>query len=90
MFSYFTGSQNWFDKQAFSWGYSEMLPLTKLLEKNGGFLVKGEVKIVVEVDVLELIGKSDVLEEISSVMATMDVNGFQVFPSQVRKIFLNT
>ncbi|CAL9216969.1 unnamed protein product, partial [Arabidopsis halleri] len=34
-----------------------MLPLTKLLDKNDGFLVNGEVKVVAEVGVLEVFGK---------------------------------
>ncbi|KAG7648143.1 MATH/TRAF domain, partial [Arabidopsis thaliana x Arabidopsis arenosa] len=63
-----------------------MLPLTELLDLNGGFLVNGEVKIVAEVGVLEVVGKSDVLEETSLVMESIDVNGFQVLPSQVESV----
>ena len=36
-----------------------MLPLDKIHDKNGGFLVNGELKIVAEVYVLEVIGKLD-------------------------------
>ncbi|XP_019094353.1 PREDICTED: MATH domain and coiled-coil domain-containing protein At1g31390-like [Camelina sativa] len=63
-----------------------MLPLTKLLDVNGGFSVKGEVKIVAEVGVLEVVGKSDVLEETSLLNESIDVNGFQVLPSQVESV----
>lgn len=60
-----------------------MINLTELYAKKG-FLVNGEVKIFVKVDVLEVQGKSDVSEESSSpIMETIDVNGFQVLPSQV-------
>ncbi|CAH2063705.1 unnamed protein product [Thlaspi arvense] len=40
-----------------------MLPLTKLVDKNGGYLVNGEVKIVAEVEVLEVIGNVDQSQE---------------------------
>jgi len=76
-----------------------MISLTKLNAKKGGFLVNNEVKIVVEVDVLQVIGKLDVSEgsqEVTqplkrirlnddgvSVKQSIDVNGFQVLPSQV-------
>jgi len=46
-------------------------------------MVNGEVKIVAEVGVLEVVRKSDVLVETSLVMESIDVNGFQVLPSQV-------
>ncbi|VVB06139.1 unnamed protein product [Arabis nemorensis] len=105
-----------FDHKIPGWGLSAMLPLTKLHDEDSGFLVNDEVKIVAEVEVLEVIGKLDVLEEseeanqslkrikldydsadsinlhkeISPVMESIDVNGFQVLPSQVdfvRRIF---
>ncbi|ESQ46910.1 hypothetical protein EUTSA_v100280580mg, partial [Eutrema salsugineum] len=57
---------------------------------------KCEVKIVAEVDVLEVIGEFDVSEEKMKLNAssdlvnkteqlneTVDVNGFQIFPSQI-------
>ena len=59
-----------------------MLPLTELLDINGGFLVNGEVKIVAEVGVLEVVGES-VLVETPLVNESIDVKGFQVLPSQV-------
>ena len=93
---------------------SAMIPLTKLHAKDGGFLVNDELKIVAEVNVLEVIGKLDVPEESEEetqvtqpmkkvdydhvesndlminetppVSELMDVNGFQVLPSQVRKL----
>lgn len=66
-----------------------MLPLTELVDINGGFLVNGQVKIVAEVVVLEVIGKSHVLEETSLVNECINVNGFLVLPSQVRKVLVN-
>lgn len=88
MFLDFIEVQMWFDHKTPNSGSREMILLTKLHDKNGGFLVNGDVKIVAEVDVLEVTGKSDVLEETSFVEST-DVNGFQVLPPQlVRLIFL--
>lgn len=40
-----------------------MLPLSRLHAKDGGFLVNDELKIVAEVNVLEVIGILDVSEE---------------------------
>ncbi|CAL9216961.1 unnamed protein product [Arabidopsis halleri] len=77
------GQQRWFDQKCASWGFQAMLPLTELLDKKGGFLVNGDVKIVAEVGVLEVVGKSDVLVETPLVNESIDVNGFQVLPSQV-------
>ncbi|KAG7578810.1 TRAF-like [Arabidopsis thaliana x Arabidopsis arenosa] len=83
MFHDFIEVQMWFDHKTPNSGSREMILLTKLLNKNGGFLVNGDVKIVAEVDVLEVTGKSDVLEEISFVRESTDVNGLQVIPSQL-------
>ncbi|XP_020866131.1 MATH domain and coiled-coil domain-containing protein At1g31400 [Arabidopsis lyrata subsp. lyrata] len=78
--------QSWFDQNSLSWGYPAMLPLTKLVDENDGFLVNGEVKVVAEVGVLEVVGKSDVLVETLLVQESIDVNGFQVLPSQVDSV----
>ncbi|CAL9216970.1 unnamed protein product [Arabidopsis halleri] len=80
------GLQSWFDQKSPNWGFPSMLPLTKLLDKNDGFLVNGEVKVVAEVGVLEVFGKSDALEETLLVNKSVDVNGFQVLPSQVESV----
>ncbi|AEE77955.2 Meprin and TRAF (MATH) homology domain-containing protein [Arabidopsis thaliana] len=105
--------KRWFDKKLPLCGYEEVLLLTKLNAKHGGFLVNNEVKIVAEVDVLEVIGKLDVSKESQEVIkprkrmrlygdggavsshlhketSSVDVNGFQVLPSQaesVKRIF---
>ncbi|KAL1201572.1 MATH domain and coiled-coil domain-containing protein [Cardamine amara subsp. amara] len=55
-------SSKWFDQKVPGWGLSAMLPLTKLHAKDGGFLVNDELKIVALVNVLEVIGKLDVLD----------------------------
>ncbi|XP_019099737.1 PREDICTED: MATH domain and coiled-coil domain-containing protein At3g58370-like [Camelina sativa] len=77
-----TEKQHWFNQRNLGSGFTSMIPLPNLHAKHGGFLVNGEVKIVVEIDVLEVIGKLDVSEETSPVMESIDVNGFQVLPSQ--------
>ncbi|KAF8109162.1 hypothetical protein N665_0102s0070 [Sinapis alba] len=58
-----------------------MISLAELHDKEG-FLVNEEVRIVVNVDVLEVQGKVDVSKESLPVMKTIDVNGFHVLPSQ--------
>ena len=77
-----------------------MLLLTELNAKDGGFLVNGQVMIVAEVEFLEVIGTLDESEEIikssdlinktqevaQQVKESIDVNGFQVLPSQVKKL----
>lgn len=57
--------------------------LDKINASDGGFLVNGELKIVAEIEVLEVIGKLDVSQETSTITETIDVNGFQLVPSQV-------
>lgn len=47
-----------------------MITLNDVNAKDSGFLVNGEVKIVVEIDVLEVIGK-------------VYMNGFHLLSSQV-------
>ncbi|XP_024012760.1 MATH domain and coiled-coil domain-containing protein At1g31390-like [Eutrema salsugineum] len=76
-------AQEVYDQKFPAWGFLEMLCLTNLHAKDGGFLVNGELKIAAEVENLDVIGKSDVLEETSSVV---EINGFQVIPSQVESV----
>ncbi|ESQ44248.1 hypothetical protein EUTSA_v10006412mg [Eutrema salsugineum] len=56
-------TQHWFDATSSDWGFTSMFPLSKLHDKDGGFLVNGELNIVASVDVLEVIGKLDVPDE---------------------------
>ncbi|KAG7559692.1 MATH/TRAF domain [Arabidopsis thaliana x Arabidopsis arenosa] len=96
----------WLDEYRTICGYQKMLLHSELNDKEGGFLVNNEVKIVAEVDVLQVVGKLDVTEESQevtqplkriklndggvSVNESIDVNGFQVLPSQaesVKRIF---
>ncbi|KAJ0246698.1 MATH/TRAF domain-containing protein [Hirschfeldia incana] len=78
----------WFDQKAPGWGLSGMLPFAKLHDKDGGFLVNDELKIVAEIEALEVIGTLDESKEktSSSVKECMDVNGFQVLPPQVEAL----
>ncbi|VYS47704.1 unnamed protein product [Arabidopsis thaliana] len=79
-------AQGWFYRNSHSLGSQTMLPLNEFLDVNGGFLGNGEVKIVAEVGVLEVVGKSNVLEETLLVNGGINVNGFQVLPSQVESV----
>ncbi|KAG2258435.1 hypothetical protein Bca52824_077729 [Brassica carinata] len=81
----------WFDQKAPGWGLSGMLPFAKLHDKDGGFLVNDELKIVAEIESLEVIGMLDESKDLldktsSSVRESIDVNGFQVLPSQVEAV----
>ncbi|CAL9245931.1 unnamed protein product [Arabidopsis halleri] len=70
-------TQQWFDASACDWGFTSMFPLNKLHDKDGGFLVNGELKIVAEVSVLEVIGKLDVpaeCEETTKVLSNVEEN----------------
>ncbi|XP_023638650.1 MATH domain and coiled-coil domain-containing protein At3g44800 [Capsella rubella] len=69
--------EDWFDEYNPLCGYSKMLPLTKLNAEEGGFVVNDEVKIIAEVDVLEVIGELDVSEESHEVepLKRMRLNG---------------
>ncbi|KAF2606323.1 hypothetical protein F2Q68_00045055 [Brassica cretica] len=62
--------EDWFDEKSKGWGFQSMLSLDEIHAKDSGFLVNGELKIVVEIDLLEIIGK-------------VDVNGFHLLSSQV-------
>lgn len=86
----FTELEHWFDEKTSSWGFSSMCPLNEIHAKESGFLLNGELKIVVEVDVLETIGKVDVTEETSTITEIVDVNGFQLLPSHVRMLRIIT
>ncbi|CAH2063684.1 unnamed protein product [Thlaspi arvense] len=96
---------HWFDSGACNGRFPSMFYLSKL--HDCGFLVNGELKHVVEVQVLKVIGASEKSEkaskplrridviagaetnnlhsEASSLKESMDVNGFQVLPSQIAK-----
>ncbi|KAF8102193.1 hypothetical protein N665_0201s0471 [Sinapis alba] len=70
-------------------GFSTNVPLTKLLDEKEGFQVNGELMIVAEVEVHEVIGTYDHREESEGAyesQKSIDVNGFQVLPSQVKYV----
>ncbi|CAL9248500.1 unnamed protein product, partial [Arabidopsis halleri] len=75
-------AEYWFDQKNTTWGFESMFRLSEFQGSYKGFLVNGEVKIVAEVDVLEVIGKFDVSKEPES----FDINGFQVSASQVDSV----
>ncbi|CAN6829145.1 unnamed protein product [Brassica oleracea] len=81
----------WFYPMKTDLAYTSVVLLPKFLDKDSGFLVNNQVKIVVEVDALQDIPvetekteEKDVvlLKEGSSIMESIDVNGFHVFRSQ--------
>ncbi|AEC05498.1 TRAF-like family protein [Arabidopsis thaliana] len=72
----------WFDEKNTTQGFGSMFRLLVFQSSYKGFLVNGEVDIVAEVDVVEVIGKLDVSEESESI----DSNGFDVLASQVESV----
>ncbi|KFK35055.1 hypothetical protein AALP_AA5G228800 [Arabis alpina] len=81
-------SQQWFEQKQPNWGHQSFFPLKELHAKDSGFLVNGGLKIVVEIDVHEVIGKLDVSEETSAITEIIDANGFQLLPSQEKSVSL--
>ncbi|KAF8055973.1 hypothetical protein N665_1279s0007 [Sinapis alba] len=78
-------TQNWFDQKNHTLGFESMMRSYELY--TGEFIVNGELKIVAEVDVLEVVGKLDV-----PVVDMVVINGFQVLASQnphLRTTYLN-
>ncbi|KFK40265.1 hypothetical protein AALP_AA3G352100 [Arabis alpina] len=84
----------WFNDKSYSWGFVDMLLLTKLHERDSGFLVNGQLKITAEVDVLEVIGRVVESEGETSqplkkrkqdndFVLPSEVNGFLLLPSQM-------
>ncbi|VVB06160.1 unnamed protein product [Arabis nemorensis] len=80
--------KQWFEQNATNWGRPSLFPLNELHAKDSGFLVNGELKIAVEIDVLEVIGKLVVAEETSTITEIIDANGFQLLPSQAKSVSL--
>ncbi|KAG2324814.1 hypothetical protein Bca52824_007542 [Brassica carinata] len=78
--------RQWFEQKSPNWGRASMLPLNELNAKDSGFLVNGDLKILVEIDVLEVVGRLDVTEETSTIIERMDVNGFQILPSHAESV----
>nr|VDD00483.1 unnamed protein product [Brassica oleracea] len=74
-------TQHWFDEKNHTLGYDFMIRLYHLNSRE--FLVNDELKIVAEVDVLEVVGKLDVPVETTEMV---DINGFQVLASQVESV----
>lgn len=59
MFLDFTEATEWFDQKTPSFGFTKILPLAKLNANDGGFLVNDELKIVAEINILQVIGESN-------------------------------
>ncbi|XP_010493115.1 PREDICTED: MATH domain and coiled-coil domain-containing protein At3g27040-like [Camelina sativa] len=73
----------WFDQENTIRGFQYMFRLAEFKGSDKGLLVNGEVKIVAQVDVLEVIGTLDVPPEKPK---SIDINGFQVPSSQVESV----
>ncbi|CAH8305954.1 unnamed protein product [Eruca vesicaria subsp. sativa] len=76
-------TQYWFDEKNSIWGFPSMIHLFDLNASNSGFLVNDELKIIAEVDVLEVVGELDIQVVTTDIV---DINGFQVLASQVEAV----
>ena len=65
-----------------SWGFGKVLPVSKFQEK--GFLEKDKLIIEVYIKVIEAFDGEEVSNNKKN--KTVDINGFQVFASQVSKL----
>ncbi|XP_013601698.1 PREDICTED: MATH domain and coiled-coil domain-containing protein At3g58410-like [Brassica oleracea var. oleracea] len=77
----------WFDQKKLGFVFSTNVSLTKLLDEKEEFQVDGKLMIVAEVEVHQVIGTYDCSEESQCAYESqdsIDVNGFQVLPSQVK------
>ncbi|EOA25471.1 hypothetical protein CARUB_v10018808mg [Capsella rubella] len=81
--SYLQERQCRFDQKNPKLGFTMFCSSEDIGRHDNGFLVNDEVKIVAEIDVLEVIGKLDVPEETKGII---DINGFQVPVSQVESV----
>lgn len=79
-------NQYWFDQNSITWGFPFMIRLSDLNARDSGLLVNDELKIVAEIDVLEVVGELDVPVVSTD---TVEINGFQVLVSQVKKTHKN-
>ncbi|KAL0798197.1 hypothetical protein Bca101_053371 [Brassica carinata] len=75
-------TQNWFDQKNIIRGFPYMIRLSDLNARDSGLLVNDELKIVAEIDVLEVVGELDAPVVITDIVG---INGFQVLASQVKK-----
>ncbi|CAA7060377.1 unnamed protein product [Microthlaspi erraticum] len=78
-----TETQEWFDHKTPAWDFSNSIPLGKLdakHAKHGGFIVDGKVKIVVDLNVLEAVGKYEDDEDF------LDFYGLPVYPSEMEVV----
>ncbi|EFH54463.1 hypothetical protein ARALYDRAFT_907305 [Arabidopsis lyrata subsp. lyrata] len=88
----------WFDENTKICGFRDMIPVVNLHNINGGFLLNGELTIIAEVEVHEIIdtlNASQVEEYFSDDSSedfqnkdnvNIEVNGFQVLDSQVDQV----
>ncbi|KAF8061049.1 hypothetical protein N665_1213s0005 [Sinapis alba] len=78
--------QKWFDDKTPRRGRVSMFPLNEIHAKENGYLVNDELRIVAEIEVIEVLGKFDVTDETSTITETMDANGFHLLPSQMEVV----
>ncbi|KAF8053012.1 hypothetical protein N665_1476s0005 [Sinapis alba] len=71
--------QKWFDDKTPRRGRVSMFPLNEIHAKENRYLVNGELRIVAEIEVIEVLGKFDVTEEVLA-------NGFHLLPSQMEVV----
>ncbi|CAA0387201.1 unnamed protein product [Arabidopsis thaliana] len=86
-----TDSDLYFDENLPACSYPTVPPPFNLLARDAGFLICREITIVIEVVSLEVIGTSNndgakSIDLLKQTQQIIDVNGFQVLPSQVESV----
>ncbi|XP_010431386.1 PREDICTED: MATH domain and coiled-coil domain-containing protein At3g58370-like [Camelina sativa] len=77
IFRDFTETKVIFDYKTHECGCASSIPLGRLDAKYGGLILNEQVKILGEVNVLEAVWKSGPI--------TIELHGFQVFPSEMKR-----
>ncbi|KAF8055972.1 hypothetical protein N665_1279s0006 [Sinapis alba] len=76
-------TQGWFGEKSVILGFQSMIRLSDINARDSGLLVNGELEIVAEVDVLEVVGEVDIPVVTTDIV---NINGFQVLASQVESV----
>ncbi|CAH2063690.1 unnamed protein product [Thlaspi arvense] len=77
-----------FDEKSNSWGISYMLPLSELHDNYSGFLVNGELEVVADIFLLEIIGKVEFVSRMFEKHPEI-ASGFRIKNQNLRTGYMN-
>ncbi|KAG2319511.1 hypothetical protein Bca52824_012724 [Brassica carinata] len=75
-------TQNWFDQKNIIRGFPYMIRLSDLNARDSGLLVNDELKIVAEIDVLEVVGELDAPVVITDIVESTSENDILECPTR--------